>query len=179
MVIWFVKDTSALQRVTKCVLHFKHLFHCQLVRARPATETRADTWRSRILPDSLSQATEQRLGAFSTTTDVFFSKKEFCFSIKKTTVRRKAQKSGSTVWISDIHEALRLFDLSDTKCLHTWQNEDKWLPFFSGSCTFGLTWSQIVNNGPIQRLLSAWYPPEEYNMLVLWLASEFDWQEKK
>lgn len=45
--------------------------------------------------------------------------------MKKTTVRREAQKSGSSVWISDIHEALKLFDLSDTECLRTWQNEDK------------------------------------------------------
>lgn len=77
------------------------------------------------LPDSVSQAAERSLGVFSTTADFFSPKKEFRFSIKKTTVRRKAQKSGSSVWISDIHEALKLFDLSDTKCLHTWQNEDK------------------------------------------------------
>lgn len=101
---------------------------CEGGGGRPTAETRADTWRNHILPDSessRSQVAEQRLGVFSTTTDAFFSKKEICFFIKKTTVRKRAQKSGSAVWISDIHEALRLFDLSDTKCLHTWQNEDK------------------------------------------------------
>lgn len=36
----------------------------------------------------------------------------------------------------------------------------------------------MVNNGPIQLSISALIPLEKGNKLVLWLASDFDWQKK-
>lgn len=75
----------------------------------------------------VSEAGEQSLGAFPTSVyfGVFFHKKNFFFPLRRHCQVKRLRNLVELCVDQGRPGALKLFDLSDTKCMHTWQNQDK------------------------------------------------------